>query len=391
MKREALRQLKMKIVALERSGLLYGSAFNLIQWAEYLITKKQVSVELLLAEDGEFAAHSKKTGIGVDIVRLPERLNQYGKRNLRFPYVLYSVFGLLFLNVKCLVKCLSKLRAADLIVCNNYRSYVYFFLVLVYARFFLGKKIILRLQTSDTPLSLFRKGMPLVFNKIIIHGTKGYASKAFGASLIARRETFCLPNPVDTEEYQPNSSVREKLRRKYEISPDTCVFICVAYIEPRKGIKEMIQAFNTADLPDSILVHIGDAGSHHEYQEQVEKESSSRILFLGRRNDVKDLLNMADCFVLFSEYEGMPYAVVEAMSSGLPVLVTDVGSNSEVVTPDCGDVIDWPDKKALTKKFIEYASNLDVAREKGRSARNRVISFYSCEKYFSRLEEIYFS
>lgn len=372
----------MKILALDRSALYFGSAYNLIQWSEYYIAKGH-SVSLMLGEDGDFRAEAEKIGVDVIVNELPSSLNKYGKKNLtwwRIPLLMLAWFSY---NISlCKDK---KFKSYDLVVANNYRTYVYFFVFFCFVKF-QGLKSILRYQTSDTPVSTFKKLSPFVFSKIIIHGTQSYAREHFGDKFVIRDNVYSLPNPVDTDKFKLlGSGGAIEFREELDIPNDAFIFISVSYIEPRKGVLELVKVFNELASRNIYLVHVGDAGGHVDYEYEVKSAAGSNVRFLGRRSDIPQLLNNANAFVLYSEYEGMPYVVVEAMACGLPVVASDAGSNREVLQ-DVGRVVGWGDSEALATALVDTALGNVVKKD---CIIEKVKNNYSTMAYFEGLDHIY--
>jgi glycosyltransferase involved in cell wall biosynthesis len=371
----------MRILALDRSGLYFGSAYNLIQWAEYYINNGH-SVDLLLGEDGDFREKAESVGVSVNVDGIPDVINNYGKENLKLLKIPVIFFAWFKYNIHLCMN--RKLRGYDLYVANNYRTYVYFFLFFLFARVF-GYKTILRYQTSDTPINFFKSISKWVFSSIIIHGTKGYAKEHFGEGFISLANVYPLPNPVDTEKFKVLPS-EGKLRESLNVSSGTTIFISVSYIEPRKGVLELVKVFTKLKDKGVCLVHVGDAGSHQDYEEMVKKSAGENVFFLGRRSDIPQLLNECDAFVLYSKYEGMPYVIVEAMACGLPVVASDAGSNREVLD-GVGKVVSCTDEAGLINAVLTVASgNFTVNSE---HIVNRVQTKYSTKSYFQKLQEIY--
>ena len=145
-----------------------------------------------------------------------------------------------------------------------------------------------------------------------------------------------LPNGVDTELFSPICSQEEKKRLQINLNfPENGFFIgCVAALRPVKDHKGLLEAFasvisnkpsvNTNENIYLILVGDGPLASELKMlSRQLGVED--RIIFMARRNDVDKILQALDVFVLNSRTEGMSYAVLEAMSSGLPTFVAIIG------------------------------------------------------------------
>ena len=85
--------------------------------------------------------------------------------------------------------------------------------------------------------------------------------------------------------------------------------------------------------PDAVLLMVGDGPERNAYEALArELGVENRVMFLGQRRDVPEILRAADLFVMPSESEGLPIAAIEALASGTPIIGFDVGGMAEVVT-----------------------------------------------------------
>lgn len=125
-----------------------------------------------------------------------------------------------------------------------------------------------------------------------------------------------------------------QLRKKLGISPDDIVFLLVARLIQGKGIEDLIRAFNliAIDEPRARLVLVGE-GPLRAFLTELVRDSprSERILLAGAYRDVGPALAMSNVFVFPSHSEGFALALAEAMSAGLPCVVSDIASNIEVI------------------------------------------------------------
>ena len=97
----------------------------------------------------------------------------------------------------------------------------------------------------------------------------------------------------------------------------------------RKRIPETVDAFIRADLPNARLLMVGNGPYLEEYKERYAQNKG--VIFLGRRSDIKELLNIADIFVSSSESEGLPLAVLEAVSTQNYLYLTDIPQHKEIL------------------------------------------------------------
>jgi glycosyltransferase involved in cell wall biosynthesis/predicted O-methyltransferase YrrM len=134
-------------------------------------------------------------------------------------------------------------------------------------------------------------------------------------------------------------SVRMRIRDSFGIPPGAMVCATTARLVADKGhrfILEAARTLATTPIGDRIrYLWIGDGPRRVDLRGEIEAAGlQSRILLAGARSDVDALLDASDAFVLTSEYEGAPFAVMEAMAKGLPVVATAVGGIPEQLGPN---------------------------------------------------------
>jgi glycosyltransferase involved in cell wall biosynthesis len=117
---------------------------------------------------------------------------------------------------------------------------------------------------------------------------------------------------------------------------------------------------------------------------------AGEVHFLGSRQDVPDLLNAMDIFVLPSYSEGVSLALLEAMAAGLPVIATAVGGLPEVVTDgQTGLLIPPRDAVALAGALERLLAAPALAQHLGANARDYVREHYSLDRLGREINEIY--
>lgn len=136
---------------------------------------------------------------------------------------------------------------------------------------------------------------------------------------------------------------------------------------PEKNFHQLIEAFSKLDNIGYKLVLAGDADFNDAYSKglkQQAKEAGVILTGFVKGNKLHELLSHAACFVLPSSHEGLPIALLEAMSYGLPAVVSDIPANLEVGLPDSdyfkvGDVNHL--SNVLRRKLEEIALNPRIA------------------------------
>ena len=124
------------------------------------------------------------------------------------------------------------------------------------------------------------------------------------------------------------TELRARVRSELGVNDEELLFMTVANLRPEKGYDVLLEASKCIadrDLPIRIAA-VGRGPLREELQElHVELGLGDRFKFLDQREDVLQLLAGADAFVLASHHEGLPVALMEATSVGLPVVASRVG------------------------------------------------------------------
>lgn len=171
------------------------------------------------------------------------------------------------------------------------------------------------------------------------------------------------------------------------------VFGTVGSLLPMKGHRHLIHAMPQvlASLTEARCVIVGD-GPERRNLEQLSRDLGvcDHLTFLGHQSDVQGILQTLDVFVLPSLAEGLPNAVLEAMSLGRAVIATDVGGVPEVVTPEVnGILVPAESSHALATAMIRLGGDQELRRVFGIQARECVAQRFSSATEIDRTEGVY--
>ena len=201
-----------------------------------------------------------------------------------------------------------------------------------------------------------------------------------------------ISNGVDTE-YFLVVKENDALRLSLGIAVEEVVIGTVGRLVPVKNQEMLIRSF--AALKERCsnvkLILVGDGPLKDKLvQLAVDLGISSSIIFLGRRADIPNILNMMDIFVLPSICEGMSNTILEAMSCGLPVIATDVGGNPEIVKRDVtGFLVPTNNKNALADAISFLVENPGRRKEMGFAGKKLVKTEFSLKTMVRNYEKMY--
>lgn len=184
------------------------------------------------------------------------------------------------------------------------------------------------------------------------------------------------------------------VRSHLGIASDALMFVIVANLIPYKGHDDLIQAlgFIRDELPKPwVCLCVGrDDGILQQLQSRAREVGvHNHIYWLGSRSDVPDLLAASDIGILCSHEEGFSNAVLEGMAAALPLVVTDVGGNSEaVIHGDTGWVVPSQNPMALAEGILGMVRH-PQRNLMGQRGRQRVESLFALDACVEHYEALY--
>ncbi len=201
-------------------------------------------------------------------------------------------------------------------------------------------------------------------------------------------------NGVDVVRFS-NAGSPKVTRAALGLGQESLALVMVGNLIPYKGHNDLISALGLAssNLPeDWRLLLVGrDFGIAAALREQATMlRIEDKILFLGTRNDIPEILNACDIGVLCSHQEGFSNSVLEGMAAGLPMIVTNVGGNTEAVLDGkTGIVVPPHDPGLLAAAIARLAQDRSLRANLGSAARGRVAAHFALERTIKAYDILY--
>ncbi len=204
-----------------------------------------------------------------------------------------------------------------------------------------------------------------------------------------------IPGGIDTEKFKPASS-KAQIRKKLSLPPDKFIIFSIRSLRRRTGLVELISASRRIlEKDNKILLVISGGGPRRKEVEDLVGKSGlkSKIVLTGFVSaDILPLYYQAsDLFVMPTQkLEGFGLALLEAMSSGLPVMATPVGAISEILSGlDKRCLFEGITEESLAKGLEEVIANNEMRRSMADKARDYAIARYSWDNIINRLENVF--
>ncbi len=225
-------------------------------------------------------------------------------------------------------------------------------------------------------LGITRPGLRLASGVVVTSAAISQEAREFFSD---SAEIADIPNGLDTAVFSPACPEGRAARvaAQSELGAKRLV-VSVGRLDPAKNHSLLLHAWSL--IPEAIrskaqLAIIGNGPLEHTLVEEAEILGvSASVTLPGQSDDISKWYQAADVFVLSSDYEGLSNAMLEAMASGLPVVMTRVGGHEWVsAEPQCGLVTPVGEKEALAEAIGTLLSDPGLAKSLGRNARQRVV------------------
>lgn len=199
-----------------------------------------------------------------------------------------------------------------------------------------------------------------------------------------------IPNGVDSEKYSPLVPSAPEISR---FASGRHVIGTVSRLETEKRHTVLLHAFHKIQTanPETALVLVGDGSLRKELEsESVSLMLDDKVRFLGRRHDIPALLSAMDIFVMSSAKEGLPIALLEAMSMARPIIATSVGDIPRVIEHNrTGILVEPEDPCSLAEQILRLLNEPEYAKSLGKAARRLVVGNYELKQTLSKYRALY--
>ena len=250
----------------------------------------------------------------------------------------------------------------------------------------LGLSVVKVVSVRNDPNYEYGNGVRCILAKALFYLADGVvfqtkdASKYFPSKV--QSKSTIIPNPVNKKFYDVVRQHEEGLE-----------IVNVGRLQPQKNQQLLIDAFHKIedDFPDAKLFIYGDG----VLKDSLHKQEKSNIRLMGNIEGIENILASATIFVLSSDFEGMPNALMEAMAAGVPCISTDCpcgGPRFLIQNEEQGILVPCGDVDALANAMRKLLKNEEFRNQMGRAAKSRAEAFREevvMNDWIAYLETIY--
>jgi len=198
---------------------------------------------------------------------------------------------------------------------------------------------------------------------------------------------------VDTEKYKEFLTPEQKDDLKKELGCSTGKIVgMIAEFNPEKRHIDLLNAVPKIlkEYKDTDFLFVGDGPLCSKLRKNItSRKYEDKVKFLGYREDIPELLNIIDIFVLPSVREGLPRSIQEAMAAGKPVAAADVrGSRDLIVNGETGLLVSSHDSDTLAEAVLSLIKDKRLAVQIGKRARDFTVKELDIKKIISKTVKI---
>lgn len=206
-----------------------------------------------------------------------------------------------------------------------------------------------------------------------------------------KKDVTIIYNGVEFETSEGKN--RSAIRQGLGIGKDVFLLLTIANLEPKKGhifLLEALSKLKNKGYGFKMFI-VGSGKEANRLEDEIKnRDLKNEVLLMGRIRNLSDLLSAADVFILPSLWEGLPNALLEAMSAGLPVIATRVGGIPEVLTDgETGILVDPKDSGALAGAIERLLRDEKLRAVLSRNAQEYTKKYFDIKNTVVELDRFY--
>jgi glycosyltransferase involved in cell wall biosynthesis len=208
---------------------------------------------------------------------------------------------------------------------------------------------------------------------------------------VAPEKIRLVANAIDTERYRPGVWERSAVRQELGLKPDDVVLAGIGRLNPQKNFALLLEVVAELKQPDLRVVLAGTGPEEAYLQERVaELRLSEQVRFLGYVADTRKVYGAADVLVITSRFEGLPMTLLEAMSSGVPVVAAALDGIMEVIESGRNGWLVKPGDRAGFVAAVREALEDEPKRQRlAEAGRETILQRYGAARMVQEIEEVY--
>jgi len=224
--------------------------------------------------------------------------------------------------------------------------------------------------------------------------SKANIEKGIAERIFSKNKAVLIRSGIDIREFQEVKGNRMKKKEELGADARSPLVAMIACFKTQKSPLDFVKIARIVsdNIAEIRFLLVGDGVLRSEIEELIKKLGmDGKILLLGWRNDIPEILSCIDVLVLTSLWEGLPRVFPQAMASGVPVVATKVDGAPEAIKNGInGYLLPPKDINAMAEKVIYLIRHPEKAQEMGEKGKGLVEEF-DIWKMLAQQEELYAS
>jgi glycosyltransferase involved in cell wall biosynthesis len=241
---------------------------------------------------------------------------------------------------------------------------------------------------------MFLERFTSLITKRFVAVSKANIEKGINKRIFSKDKAVLIRSGIDIKEFQKAGFNRTEERGKLGFDAEIPLVAMVACFKPQKSPLDFVRVAKIVsdEINEVRFLLVGDGVLRSEIEELIGKlKIDDKVVLLGWRDDIPEIMNCIDILVLTSLWEGLPRVFPQAMASGKPVIATKVDGAQEAIKNDInGYLLPPKDINGIAEKVIYLIRHPEKASEMGEKGKSLVEEF-SIWKMLEQQEELYAS
>jgi glycosyltransferase involved in cell wall biosynthesis len=230
---------------------------------------------------------------------------------------------------------------------------------------------------------------------MVVSVSQDAAREVVSDGVISADKIVTIPNGIDVKPFAVRDEKKQRrIRKDLKIPYDAVVVGMVARLMYQKAPEEFLKVAslvlkNTTKRVIFLLIGDGELRPHLEKICEAMHLTNS-LYMIGTQENIPDILQAVDIYLLTSRWEGLPITILEAMAAGLPVIASNIPGNNELVIHGLTGMLYPPgDLERLAEQILNLISNIDLRLKMGLAGQKIVNKNYTIERMVHRTQELY--
>ena len=354
-----------KKIIIFNADMTLGGITEIVFGLASLLQKKKINYKLVCLKIDDFSLKkAKENGFIIEIIN--------GKRSYYNPLNLYKIY--------------QQLKEYDVIHVNDFPSQLWTACLSI---FFKNKTLILTEHSTKNNRRKYKyfkyidKIIHSRYDKIVSISQQVENELLKWYKKMKNEKYIIIHNGINLSKFSENTVYQ---RKDFNILKEDRVLVMVSRID--FNTKDYITLIKSIKNLNVKLIIIGDGKDKEKLIEVIKEEKvNEKVILLGKRNDVDQILPLCDIGILSSHFEGFGIAAIEMMACGLPVIVSDVDGLKQIVAGH-GMIFKSGNEKDLEDKIKILLENSEVYKKIKEKCKMRSLEF-SLENCFEKYMKLY--